>query len=269
MIRPPAVAGSFYPQDSGELTGLLQQLTRQGDSGPGTIATAVMVPHAGYVYSGAVAGAVFTAVQLPRRYVILCPNHHGRGAPFSAYLHGEWATPLGQVAVDEELAGALASRFPRLRHDPVAHEREHSLEVQLPFLQHLLGEFRFVPICVASHDLDDLLELGEALAGAMASTEEPTLLIISSDMSHYISAEAARELDQKALEPLQRLDAEELHAAVHGGGISMCGIAPAVAGAAAARKLGATSGKLIAYANSGDTTGDYTEVVAYAGMVFS
>ncbi len=122
---------------------------------------------------------------------------------------------------------------------------------------------------MASHNLDDLLELGDALAGAVASVGEPTLLIISSDMSHYIPAEAARELDQKALDPLQRLDAEELHVAVHGGGISMCGIAPAVAGAAAARKLGATSGRLIAYTNSGDTTGDYTEVVAYAGMVFS
>lgn len=269
MIRPPAVAGSFYPQDSNELTGLLQQLTQRNDTEETTVATAVMVPHAGYIYSGAVAGTVFATVRLPRLVVILCPNHHGHGAPFSAYLRGRWATPLGDVAVDARLAEALARRFPRLLHDPAAHQQEHSLEVQLPFLQHLLGEFRFVPVCVASHDLDDLLELGEALAAAMASVEEPTMLVISSDMSHYLPVEEARNLDQKALEPLRRLDAAGLHAAVHEGNISMCGVAPAVAGIAAARKLGATSGKLIAYTNSGDTTGDYTSVVAYAGMVFS
>jgi AmmeMemoRadiSam system protein B len=267
MIRPPAVAGSFYPADVGELRGLLQEFA--GSPGGSSSAVAVMAPHAGYIYSGSVAGAVYTAVELPRRHVILCPNHFGRGAAFSAYLHGEWETPLGRVPVDEELARELAAGFPALVHDPTAHQREHSLEVQLPFLQHLLDEFRFVPICVASHRLEELLALGEALASAVRSAEEPVLLVISSDMSHYLPAEEARELDQRALDPLQRLDAEELHATVHGQGISMCGIAPAVAGVAAARSLGAREGKLIAYTNSGDTTGDYGEVVAYAGVVFS
>jgi AmmeMemoRadiSam system protein B len=267
MIRPPAVAGSFYPEDASELESLLARLVpaKRGDAD----AVALMAPHAGYVYSGEVAGAVYSSVRLPRRHIILCPNHSGRGAPFAAYLEGEWETPLGRVPVDAELASALAARFPDLEHDTAAHSREHSLEVQLPFLQHLLPEFRFVPVCVGSHRLEDLLRLGEALAGAVRDAAEPVLLAISSDMSHYIPAEQARTLDHLALEPLERLEPEELHAVVHRHNISMCGIAPAVAGAAAARLLGATAGRLVAYTNSGDTTGDYQQVVAYAGMVFS
>ena len=163
----------------------------------------------------------------------------------------------------------LAAGFPRLRHDPAAHEQEHSLEVQLPFLQHLLGEFRFLPICVASHNLEDLLALGEALVGVVKATSDPVLLVISSDMSHYLPADVARAQDQRALAPLERLDAEDLHRTVHAEGISMCGIAPAVAGVAAARRLGAQTGRVVSYANSGETSGDYDQVVGYAVMVFS
>jgi AmmeMemoRadiSam system protein B len=268
MIRPPAVAGTFYPDDVTALTGMLREMTSSSVEATEP-ATAVMVPHAGYIYSGAVAGAVYTAVRLPRRFVILCPNHRAQGEPFGAYLHGEWETPLGRVPVDGELAADLASRFPQLRHDPRAHEREHSLEVQIPFLQHLLDDIRFVPICIASHKLDELLSLGEALAGALEASREPTLVVISSDMSHYLPAETARAQDQRALAPLERLDAEDLHRTVHAEGISMCGIAPAVAGVAAARRLGARKGRVLAYANSGETSGDYDQVVGYAGMVFS
>ncbi len=163
MIRPPAVAGTFYPADSNELQGLLARLVDQGRTTENE-ATAIMVPHAGYVYSGAVAGAVYQSVRLPKRHLILCPNHSGQGAEFSAYLHGAWDTPLGRVEIDTDLAERLAGAFPKLQHDPKAHEREHSLEVQLPFLQHLVGEFRFVPLCVASHKLSDLVALGEVIA---------------------------------------------------------------------------------------------------------
>jgi AmmeMemoRadiSam system protein B len=267
MIRSPAVAGSFYPADADQLSAGLRKYAVVPETPSEAIA--VLAPHAGYIYSGKVAGAVYGAVRLPRRHIILCPNHFGRGAPFALYTHGEWETPLGRIPVDEELAGRLTESFPPLRHDPAAHAREHSLEVQLPFLQHLLDEFRFVPICIASHKLEDLLALGQALAAAVKAAGEPVLLVISSDMSHYLPAEAARSQDRLALEPLQRLDVEELHRTVHGRGITMCGIAPAVAGIAAARTLGARSGRLVAYANSGDTSGDYEQVVAYAGVVFS
>lgn len=268
MIRPPAVAGAFYPADHRELQGLLAKLADPSRAAAHE-ATAVMVPHAGYIYSGAVAGAVYQSIRLPQRYLILCPNHTGQGAEFAAYLHGSWDTPLGRVEVDTDLAESLASEFPKLKHDPSAHEREHSLEVQLPFLQHLAGEIRFVPLCVASHNLSELVALGEAIARVVEASQEPVLLVISSDMSHYIPAEAARKLDEAALAPLQQLDAEKLHHTVHGLNISMCGIAPAVVGVAAARSLGADSGQLIAYANSGDVTGDFQQVVAYAGVVFS
>jgi AmmeMemoRadiSam system protein B len=265
MTRSPAVAGSFYPGDPGELASALQTMTRPSAS-PAP-AVGVMVPHAGYVYSGGVAGQVFSSVQLPRRFIILCPNHTGRGEPLAIDVEGEWRTPLGTIPVDAELAGDLAGRFPALRHDTRAHEREHSLEVQLPFLQHMIGDFRFVPICVMTHDREELIALGQAMAGAVRECADPVLVVISSDMSHYEPAEAARRKDMRALARIEAMDPEGLHRTVHGEGISMCGIAPAVAGVAAARELGATRGTLVTYANSGDVSGDMDQVVGYAGVV--
>jgi hypothetical protein len=266
MIRPPAVSGSFYPSRPDELRALLAEMT--APAGAAREAIAVLVPHAGYIYSGAVAGRVYASVRLPRRYVILCPNHTGWGTPLSINLGGSWRTPLGEVPVDAELAADLAGRCGLLRDDARAHAREHSLEVQLPFLQHLAGEFRFVPVCVGTHDLPALLEFGEAIAGAVRNCPDPVLVVISSDMTHYEPAEVARQKDRRAIERIEALDASGLHERVHGEGISMCGIAPAVAGIAAARGLGARRAELVRYANSGDVSGDFDRVVGYAGMVF-
>ncbi len=156
---------------------------------------------------------------------------------------------------------------PAIREDARAHEREHSLEVQIPFLQHLVGEFRFVPVCVMTHDREELLTLGEAIADTVRHCSDPVLLVISSDMTHYEPAETAREKDMRAVARIEAMDPEGLHETVLAEKITMCGVAPAVAGLTAARRLGATRGRLVAYASSGDVTGDMDEVVGYAGMV--
>ena len=265
MKRSPAVAGQFYPASRSEIDDSLGELLSPA---PRPIeAVGILVPHAGWMYSGAVAGKVYGSVRLPQRHVILCPNHTGRGAPLAINTRGSWTTPLGDAPVDEELAAAILQRFPEVSDDAEAHAAEHSLEVQLPFLQRLVDGFRFVPVCVMTHDLPTLLALGEAIAGAVRDCPDDVLLVVSSDMTHYEPAETARRKDQRAIARLEAMDAEGLHATVHREGISMCGVAPAVAGLAASRRLGAGEARLLCYANSGDVSGDFDQVVGYAGMV--
>jgi hypothetical protein len=220
-----------------------------------------MVPHAGYIYSGGVAAATYTSARLSRRAVVLGPNHTGAGEPIAVCDRGSWLLPLGEVPIDEELAAA--------RVDERAHRREHSLEVQIPFLQHLVPELTFVPVCVGTLALRPLLDLGRALADAIRAASAEVMIVISSDMSHYIPAAEAKRLDHKALDRVLALDPGGLHDVVVGEWISMCGIAPAVAGLEAARRLGAREARLIAYANSGDRNGDYRSVVGYAGVAFT
>ena len=269
MIRRPAVAGRFYPADPEALRRELGSLTsgRRPPEAPGAPrAVALLVPHAGYMYSGRVAGATYTAARLADRVVILCPNHTGLGEPIAVCDSGAWATPLGEAAIDADLAAGILARCSTSRVDWLAHSREHALEVQIPFLQHLVGAFRFVPICVGTLNLRALLDLGRAIAGAMRDTESETLVVISSDMSHYVPAEEARRLDHRAIERFLKLDPEGLLRVVVDEKISMCGIAPAVAGLEAARLVGARESRLVAYANSGDTSGDHASVVGYAGI---
>ena len=269
MIRRPAVAGTFYPADPEALRRDLVALTqgRRPPAEPRGIA--VMVPHAGYIYSGRVAAATYTSIHLPRRAAILCPNHTGLGESIAVNDEGEWETPLGRVPIDAPLARAILERCRQARVDGMAHSREHSLEVQLPFLQHLVGEFRFVPICVGTLHLPVLLGLGRAVAEAITDDGEEILLVVSSDMSHYVPAAVADAKDHKAIERLVSVDPEGLHRVVLGEDISMCGLAPAVAGLAAARQLGAGKGRLIAYGHSGETSGDLRSVVGYAGVVIA
>ena len=266
MIRRAAVAGQFYPADRESLARDLVALTggRSAPSEPRGIA--LMVPHAGYVYSGRVAGEAYTSVRLAGRAVILCPNHTGQGEAIAINDAGSWETPLGRIAVDTPLARALLSRFPEARVDSAAHAREHSLEVQLPFLQHLVGEVTLLPICVGTMQLRVLLGLGRAIASAVEGDGGDVVLIISSDMSHYVPEAVARTQDHKAIERVVALDPEGLHRVVLKEDISMCGVAPAVAGLAAARSLGAARARLVAYGHSGETTGDLRSVVGYAGV---
>jgi len=264
MIRRPAVAGRFYPAQPEVLTADIRKYIPHS---PKKIAAlGCVVPHAGYMYSGAVAGAVYSAVELTTSTVILCPNHFGHGEPLSLCLEGQWETPLGRASVDSELAAQIRDRFPRLVPDPVAHGREHSLEVQLPFLQHLNPGFRFVPIAIGVSDYETLAGLGEAIAGVLAKMPERVLILASSDMNHYESDSVTRRKDQEAITAILALDARGLLASLHRHHNSMCGYGPTVAMLTSARRLGANRAELIRYATSGDVTGDRDQVVGYAGI---
>jgi MEMO1 family protein len=264
-IRPPAVAGMFYearPESlERDVRGCLPSDARP-ESAFGAI-----VPHAGYVYSGPVAGAVYARLRIPAAVVILCPNHTGRGEPAALDPHDAWRTPLGDVPIDRGLADRILSLSPSLRTDSEAHRREHSLEVQLPFLRLLRPDVRFVPICLGRPDLALCRELGEALAALREEEEEPPLLLASSDMNHYESREVGRRKDGLALARIDAIDPEGLFRVVLEESISMCGFLPATALLYAARAAGAKTARVVARRDSGDETGDASSVVGYAGVI--
>lgn len=266
-LRMPAVAGHFYPGDHDSLLNEVDRHLAAGERRPRMKAIGCVAPHAGYVYSGHVAGAVFGAIEMPQRFVILCPNHTGRGRPLAIQTSGAWRTPLGDVPIDEELAAALRREFPALEEDQEAHRREHALEVELPFLQVQVRDFKFVPICVGTARLDVLRGLGEAIARALRGHH--ALLVASSDLNHYESDGITREKDAKAIEKVLALDPMGLHAVVQRESITMCGYAPTVAMLTAARALGATSAELLKYATSADVSGDRSTVVGYAGIAIT
>jgi AmmeMemoRadiSam system protein B len=266
MSRSPAVAGSFYPGDEESLRTTLSRLLEGRRPPPAPRAIALMVPHAGYIYSGPVAAATYTAARLARRIIVLGPNHTGRGEPIALMHRGSWRTPLGEVVLDDDLAAGVLSRCGAARPDAEAHRREHSLEVQVPFLQFLLGDFSMLPICIGSMRLPLLLELGRAVAETIDEDGGEVSLVLSSDMSHYVPAAVAKEEDEKALAPILSLDPERLHRVVVAERITMCGVAPAVAGLEAARRLGAAAARLVAYDHSGTRSGDCGSVVGYAGV---
>lgn len=265
MVREAAVAGQFYPGNRNALRAMLRELTPEGIVA--RPAVGLMAPHAGYVYSGEIAARTFAQVRIPPRVVILGPNHRGIGHPAAVYPEGAWETPLGATPIDERLAERILSSSPRMAADAAAHRYEHSLEVQLPFIQTLAPEASIVPICLGSGKIDDLLAMGEGLGTALAGYPQEVLLVASTDMTHYESGEAAREKDGLALAKILDLDPAGLFRVVRGERISMCGVVPVVVMLAAALRLGATSATLVRYGNSGDVTGDPSQVVGYAGVV--
>jgi AmmeMemoRadiSam system protein B len=262
--REAVVAGQFYSGDPSELRRIVGSFVRKPES---TIeARAIVVPHAGYVYSGAVAGEVFSAVHLPNRIILLGPNHSGRGAALALAPAGAWHMPLGTVWTDAEMNNSLMAECPGLQEDSTAHRSEHSLEVQIPFLQVLQPDFRFSAICIRTIDYSAIEALGHALARVIRTLEEAVLLVASSDMTHYESAEDASRQDQFAIDRILAVDPGGLYQVVRQKDISMCGFAPTAAVLVACRDLGAFAGRLIRYTNSGAASGDYNRVVAYAGM---
>ena len=264
QVRRPAVAGRFYPGDAETLRRDIHQYVSV--TGNKIHAIGCVAPHAGYMYSGHVAGAVYARLELPKRYIILCPNHTGVGEPLAMMSEGSWRTPLGDVAIDTELAKALMGRFPLLSEDEIAHRAEHALEVQLPFLQELTGDFKFVPITVGTSRFDALSALGIAMAQVIENSGERVLIVASSDMNHYEPDAATRVKDRKAIDKVLALDPKGLYDTVQQENISMCGFGPTVAMLTAARKLGAKSAQLVKYATSGDVSGDQETVVGYAGI---
>jgi len=264
-LRSPVVAGRFYPARPEILREDLESYVVRASEPIAAIGC--VVPHAGYMYSGRVAGAVYGALALPESFVILCPNHSGHGMNQAAYASGEWLTPLGRVPVDSELAAHVLRECSRVREDPAAHAQEHSLEVQLPFLQHLLARFAFVPITLGSVSVAELEELGEGLARAIAACGRRVLIVASSDMNHYEPDSRTREKDRAAIERILELDGRGLYDVLRRTGNTMCGYGPVIAMLSAARRLGAAKAGLVRYATSADAGGPREQVVGYAGIV--
>jgi MEMO1 family protein len=268
-VRHPAVAGRFYPGDPVVLRKDLHTYLSRTGSRSLLRAMGCIVPHAGYMYSGHVAGAVFAQIEIPELCIVMCPNHTGMGRPLAVMSEGAWETPLGDVPIDEEFASSLKQRCPQLEEDSVAHRSEHAAEVELPFLQERQRNLTIVPIALGTRNLEALEGLGTALAETIAADHKPALLIASSDMNHYESDAVTRIKDQSAIDAILHLDARALHEVVTQQNVSMCGFGPAVAMLTAASKLGATSARLVRYATSGDVSGDRDLVVGYAGIAVS
>ena len=269
MIRPPAVAGRFYSDDPARLREQVNVFLSGELEGGKISARACLVPHAGYMYSGHVAGAVYRLLQIPSTVILIGPRHYPRGAPMAILTEGSWQTPLGTVPIDAGLGIKIAAACVLLREDAIAHRAEHSLEVQLPFLQCLSPNLKFVPIVIGPARYADLDDLGHAIAGVLLAENTPTLIIASSDMNHYESDEVTRVKDRQALDRILALDPAGLFDTVRGQNISMCGYAATVATIVAARALGASKAELLAYATSGEVSGDMREVVGYAGMIIT
>ncbi len=264
MVREAAVAGQFYAGDKGSL---LKQLEAMIPDRPEKIdAVGAVAPHAGYIYSGAVAGEVYAKIKPKSTYIILSPNHTGYGDRFAA-LSEAWQTPLGVVDVDTDLLAAVMRNTDLVTESPDAHIYEHSIEVQLPFIQRTSPEARIVPITVRDGHLPELREVADTIASAVKETGRDAVIIASSDMTHYESRKAAKEKDKKAIQKIIDLDPEGLLSVVEGSNISMCGYIPTAIMLMCANKMNAKKGELVKYADSGDVTGDTVQVVGYAGIV--
>jgi AmmeMemoRadiSam system protein B len=269
VLRLPAVSGRFYPSSPAELSAAIHSFTESEPNKPKVDVKACLVPHAGYVYSGAVAGAVFSRIALPRKILILGVRHFPRGDPAAILSNGAWRTPLGDAPIDQALAESLRQACPLLNEDDVAHSREHSLEVQIPFLQVLAPNLSFVPIALGTVRFDDLIQVGEAVGRILAKSPEQVLLLTTSDLNHYEDDATTRMKDQKAIEKLLALDGSGLYDTCRKENISMCGLGPAVAMITALRVLGVQKAELVRYATSADVSGDTSTVVGYAGMIFA
>jgi len=270
MIRNPAVAGQFYRGTKEELDKEIEPLV--GKASMKEDAIGVVSPHAGYPYSGAVAGAVLSPISAKKTYVIIGPNHTGLGEPFGLSAAQSWRTPLGEAKIDKALAEAIKKNSKYIKYDDLSHAHEHSIEVQLPFLQHLQGsDFKFVPIVISHGLLEAYRDIGKEIALAVKElkTEKDVAIIASSDMTHYESQKSAEKKDRVAIDAILALDEEKLVDSVSSLGITMCGYAPAAIMIVAAKLLGAKKARLVKYMTSGNATGDYTSVVGYAGIIIS
>lgn len=265
MERKPFVAGKFY---SGTSTSLQAEIERLVDPHAARERVIGLVsPHAGYVYSGAVAGATFSGVEFKDIFVILGPNHTGRGAAFSIMTEGIWKTPLGEVRIDSSLGKQILHRSGFLHEDTAAHLYEHSIEVQLPFLQYFKRDVRIVPIVLTHVRGDIYQEIGRSIAMAIKNQLKGVVIVASSDMTHHESDESVRRKDTQAIEAILDLNEDELLRRVEELNITMCGCGPVVSLICAAKEMGAHKAELVRYQTSGDTSGDYRSVVGYAGII--
>ncbi|MBF0328256.1 MAG: AmmeMemoRadiSam system protein B [Nitrospirae bacterium] len=265
MKRPPAVAGQFYDGNPIKLSAQVNKYIV--DESPKEKAIGIMSPHAGLIYSGSVAGAVFSSIEFPETFILLGPNHTGLGSDISIISSGSWEVPTGTFKIDSDFAGKLLAKTSKVSENAQAHAYEHSLEVQLPFIAHFSSSVKIVPIAVMRAELSDCKALGLALAECIRETNHSVVVVASSDMSHYVSDEAARRLDGLALKEMLNLNPEGLYSTVAKNRISMCGILPATIMLYATLALGAKEAKLVKYATSGEVNGDFSHVVGYAGVI--
>jgi AmmeMemoRadiSam system protein B/AmmeMemoRadiSam system protein A len=265
MNREAAVAGMFYPDSPSELREMIAGIV--DENAPKENAIGVIMPHAGYVYSGKVAGATISKVNVKDTFIIIGPNHTGMGKPFSIMTDGTWKTPLGNVKIDSELAKRILLNSKFLSEDYLAHVSEHSIEVQLPFLKYLNKDVQIVPIIISHATGTVYREIGRAIAKAIVDSKKEALIIASSDMTHYETHESVINKDNLAIEAILELNEDELLQRIRKNNISMCGFGPAVSLIAAAKELGAKETELVMHNTSGDTSGDYSSVVGYAGII--
>lgn len=265
MKRSPAVAGQFYYGTDARLREQVAQYIHTDT--PKETVVGVMSPHAGLIYSGSVAGEVFSSIKMPQTFIMLGPNHTGLGSAISLMDAGEWEIPTGLFGIDSRLASKIALNSGKVSRDTKAHIFEHSLEVQLPFIAYFSTEVKIVPIALLSASFDDCLDLARTIAEAVMDVDYPVVILASSDMSHYLPEKQARRQDAMALEKILALDPGGLYETVRKERISMCGYLPATVMLAASKLLGADSARLIKYATSGEVSGDYDSVVGYAGII--
>jgi AmmeMemoRadiSam system protein B/AmmeMemoRadiSam system protein A len=265
-VRNPYVAGYFYPAPAAELRAMLAGLV--DEKAPKEEAVGLLVPHAGYQYSGPVTGATISRIKMKDTFVIVGPTHSGRGKPYSVMAAGTWKTPLGNVEVDAELAQRIIDLTDYLEADELAHLEEHAVEVQLPFLQYFKPDVRIVPIILGGASIDVYRKIGKGIAAAIRELKREAVILASGDMTHYEPQKTARDKDIKAVEAMLALDEEELTRRYQGLHITMCAYGPVACLIAAAKELGANAAELVKYMTSGDTTGDFNQVVGYAGVIF-
>lgn len=268
MMRMPAVADRFYPGAPAQLEASVRRLLPEVAETEKKHALAVVLPHAGYVYSGATAGQTLSRVRVPETVILLGPNHHGRGAPL-ALSTDDWQMPLGKVPVNKGMAEMLLQNSSAIVADREAHRMEHSLEVQLPFLQHLQQHLKIVPLVVSHIPYDLCQTVATVLVNIIKTYDHPVLLLASTDMSHYESRQHASRKDKQAIDRILHLDPQGLYTTVLGQRISMCGIMPTTIALLVALGLGATDAELVRYTDSGEASGDISQVVGYAGLIIS
>jgi len=267
--RQPAVAGQFYTTDAEALLAEVKGYLAQAQPKDEARTILAMAPHAGYYYSGVITGVTLGQANLADTVLLLGPNHTGLGKPFAVWPDGRWLYPGGSLQVDAELAALLCEEEPLLTPDTLAHQREHSLEVMVPFLAALNPKTRIVPVSVSHPSLDTLIGVGKNIGRTLRGLARPVSILVSSDMSHFVTHDMAKEQDSQALEPALHLDAVRFFETVRGGNISMCGVLPMTVGIVAALELGATQTEITGYATSGQVNGEMRRVVGYAGMLAS
>lgn len=269
MKRQAVVAGRFYDGNPEKLNAMVDGFLGLGKEKKAEKTLLAMVPHAGYVFSGAVCGKTLGLANLEQTVLLLGPNHTGQGKSYALWPEGQWNIPGGSLPIDTELAAALLDADANMTADTAAHVGEHSIEVVLPFLRRLNPATAIVPVAISSPALNILEQVGKNIGQALKKFDRPVSIVVSSDMSHYISHDEAKAKDSMALEPAVNLDPAAMFNAVRTNNISMCGVMPMTVGLFAALELGATKGELAAYATSGEVSGDFEQVVGYAGVLVS